>query len=127
MRIETDHPIALDSNDHLHPSGCINDSHDATEFCKFIMEHWPEKKTLLDLGTANGTVVSSAINLGFDAFGIEGSDAPRNAQVGQWLKPWSAYDNIRLFNADLRFQFQLYGSDGQPAKFDIITAWASSA
>jgi 2-polyprenyl-3-methyl-5-hydroxy-6-metoxy-1,4-benzoquinol methylase len=123
MIIITQNPIALDSNDHLHPSGCINDHHDATEFCDYLIKHWPNRKTLLDLGTATGTVVSSSVERNFDAFGVEGSDAPKRMQLEKGEGPWVKYGGIRLFNADIRYPFQLYRENNERAKFDIITAW----
>lgn len=122
MRIITEHPIAVDSNDHLTPHGTIHDFSDATEFCKYIHDSWPDKKTLLDLGTGTGTVVKTALEADMDAYGVEGSDAPRS----QGLGAWSELADKRLFNADLRHRFDLTIFDdesGLVQKFDIITAW----
>lgn len=132
MRIYTEHPIAVDSNDHLIPHGTVRDRSDATKFCEFVRYNWPEKQTLLDLGTANGTVVTSAVYQGFDAYGIEGSDAPRLRQAEIAGEPWNNYYNVRLFHADLRYPFTLSNDDTLdstripyrcPVAFDIITAW----
>lgn len=106
MHIVTEHPIALDSNDHLKPWGAIQDYGDPTNLCNYMITEWPDKKTLLDLGTANGSVVAGATFMGYDAYGIEGSDAARKGQGES--EPWGIYYNTRLFNADLRYPFYLY-------------------
>lgn len=122
MRIFTDSPVAVDSNDHLKPHGAVHDFSDATEFCSYMKKHWPKKKTLLDLGTGSGTVVKTALAAGMDAYGIEGSDVPRKQGLGGWPE----LADVRLFNADLRYRFDLTIFDEESSlvqRFDIITAW----
>ena len=123
MKIVTDHPIAVDSNDHMRPHGAIHDFSDATEFCEYVLDLWPEKKWLLDLGTGSGTVVKTAIEAGMiNAFGIEGSDAPRKQGLGAWPE----LGDERLFNADLRYPFEIrpdHDTMDWIYEFDIITAW----
>ena len=133
MIIRTKNPIAVTSNDHLRPHGTIHDFSESYQFCTYVLERWPGKRKLLDLGTGTGTVVDTAVKAGMDAYGVEGSDAPRKQKLGGWPK----MADTRLFNADLRYYFALgterdvwidepYGPTEvrfYPEAFDVITAW----
>jgi predicted TPR repeat methyltransferase len=121
MQIEvlTDNPIAVDSLDHLHPLGTAKDN---TPDCGFIddikayFEHSPI--SLLDLGCAGGQFVVDAHNAGLIAVGLEGSDY----SLHHGRANWPLYAGKNLFTCDLRYPFRIL-SDGEPLRFDCITAW----
>src|SRR5512139_308514 len=116
--VKTEHPIALDSPDHLHPMGTKMDNHFNLEFNKHVMKIIPERPlSVLDLGCAGGAMVKSFIDMGQVAIGIEGSDY---CQVHQ-LHEWSVIPG-NLFTADARQPFQV--KDGRKnMQFDLITHW----
>lgn len=72
---------------------------------------------ILDLGCSGGGFVLSCIDSGHIAVGLEGSDYSLKRKRAAWrLLP----DN--LFTCDITKPFKLL-EDGQPMKFDCITAW----
>ena len=116
ITIETGHPVASDSLDHLHPHGTSWDNSVWPPFNKklFALTQCPR---LLDIGCAGGGLVRSIIDDGGFAVGIEGSDYSLQRQRAEW-----ATIPGNLFTADATQPFQLY-EDGNPAQFDIVTLW----
>jgi hypothetical protein len=134
--IITDNPIALDSEDHRNPRGALDQQgHEGKEFFQAIKVSYPDIKSVIDLGTGSGWFITNALDLGFEAYGIDGTDAVD--ETG----PWYLLKNKRLFHADLRYPFCLeehcsprgllgiigspYRKSGQefPIKVDLITSW----
>ncbi len=119
FNIETDHPVALGSADHLHPRGAISDNSVNYRFNLKVYEllRGHETISLMDLGCAGGGLVRSFLQDGHTAIGLEGSDAPKRMQTGEWgTIPFNLYtcDITRPFRVTL---------GGQPFQFDVITAW----
>ena len=118
--LKTDHPVALDSPDHLHPLGTCQDNYENQTFNQHLFGLFNgSKPTVLDFGCAGGAMVRSLIDDGCLAIGLEGSDYGLVTQTHEWgVIP----DN--LLTCDLSFPFTLSTQEnGEPFKFDVITAW----
>ncbi len=115
--IITDHPIAVNSPDHLHPLGTRLDSSIRLEFNNRLREWHRPPPRLLDLGCAGGGLVASLLSQGHVAIGVEGSDYSLVRQRDAWN-----YCPGNLFTADLTKPFRLM-EDGQPMRFECITLW----
>ena len=118
--LETEHPIALESADHKWPRGTVFDSSTNRNFnlkLYALMGYRPDLR-VLDLGCAGGGLVKSIIADGYEAIGIEGSDASKKLRSGEW-------DTCphHLFTGDITAPFQLRTLDGGPVAFHCITAW----
>ena len=117
--LKTDHPIAVDSPDHLNPYGGTQDCTDGTEFAKELREVFPGKKFLLDLGTATGTVPMTMRKTGMLVVGLEGSDYSKSHRIGGWYECPEI-----LMTCDISRPFEILDAEGKLFKFDFITAWS---
>ncbi len=121
VRIVTQFPVALESRDTEHPewSGSTHDFTDGTEFALELMQAFPGKRTLLDLGTATGSVPLTMRKAGMLAVGLEGSDIPQETKIGAWKE---MPDIVRT--CDISKPFEIVSQEnGDPITFDFITAW----
>ena len=118
IEIKTNHPVALDIPDHIFPDGIFFDNNTNPSLIQQILKLTKKDKIkILDLGCAGGQFITDFHNLGHTAVGLEGSDfAYKND-----LHCWKDYYQECLFNADLRYPFEIL-EDGKPLKFDIIHA-----
>jgi SAM-dependent methyltransferase len=120
-RLETQHPVAIDSIDTKFPRGCKNDNSIALRFNHKLYEFLNARPHLrvLDLGCAGGGFVRSLIDDGHFAVGLEGSDYPLVNQTGEW-----STIPKHLFTCDISQPFHLFDSGtDEPLRFDAITAW----
>jgi cyclopropane fatty-acyl-phospholipid synthase-like methyltransferase len=122
-RIITDHPVALASRDHTHPSGTANDNSVNPRFNRRLYELLPRRPLrVLDLGCAGGGFTKSVLDDGHEAVGVEGSDYSLKRKRAEW-----ATIPDSLFTADITRRFQLTKAwpDGTElnARFDAVTAW----
>jgi 2-polyprenyl-3-methyl-5-hydroxy-6-metoxy-1,4-benzoquinol methylase len=120
-RLETQHPLAMSSNDTRFPWGCKNDNSIALRFNHKLYQFLSDYPRLrvLDLGCAGGGFVRSLLDDGHFAVGLEGSDYPLQNQAGEW----STIPN-HLFTCDITKPFQLFDSTtDEPLRFEAITAW----
>jgi SAM-dependent methyltransferase len=116
-RIETNKPVAIDSDDHIHPRGVKQDETRKPAFVKQIIDIYGPDTSYLDLGCAGGGLVFDFIINDCKAIGIEGSDYSRNHARAYWNEiPWA------LHTADLTSPIKIY-LENQPATFDVIGAW----
>lgn len=132
ITITAEAPVALDSDDHIHPDGIYLDNNVTMEFVYEIENHFQRKINFLDLGCAGGALTCELIKRGHNAVGIDGSDHCLNfrkdaADKLNMVRPygydnWQKYGNNRLFTADITKEFQLF-DNGEEMKFDLITAW----
>lgn len=132
ITITAEAPVALDSNDHIHPDGIYLDNNVNPAFVNDVEKYFNKKINFLDLGCAGGALVCELIDRGHNAVGIDGSDhclilRKEAAYKLDLEKPygydnWQKYGNQRLFTADITKEFQLF-ENGEPMKFDLITAW----
>ena len=111
--------LAFGSPDHIMPWGTRHDSFTNPRFNKKLWRLYPPTKVvnLLDLGCAGGEFVRSCIDDGHSAIGLEGSDWSKRHRRAAW-----ALIEDALFTCDITRPFLLC-QDGQPLKFDVITAW----
>jgi SAM-dependent methyltransferase len=118
--LESERPIAVDSLDHLHPFGTIRDNSTNARFnAKLYALFPPRPLAILDLGCAGGGFVGECVQDGHRAVGLEGSDAPKRLGRGEWGRIPE-----HLFTCDVTARFVLRDrADGEPALFDVITAW----
>ncbi|MGB1548571.1 MAG: hypothetical protein ACPHIA_08600, partial [Alphaproteobacteria bacterium] len=70
VAIKTDYPVALASNDHLHPRGTMNDNTRHPRFVTALREWLGDDLSYLDLGCAGGGLVFDFLINGFEAYGI---------------------------------------------------------
>ena len=115
FRVQTNHPVALESYDHIYPFGTIRDNNSNSELIKKLKELGI--RTVLDIGCAGGLFVEELLRNNINAIGIEGSDINLKTQRASWV-------NIpnNLFTADATHPFQIYYKDSK-CVFDVITAW----
>jgi 2-polyprenyl-3-methyl-5-hydroxy-6-metoxy-1,4-benzoquinol methylase len=119
--LHTDHPLAVDSNDTLHPRGAKNDNSICLRFNQRLYQLFGRRPQLkvLDLGCAGGGLVRTLIDDGHFAVGLEGSDFPLQNQAGEW-----GTIPHHLFTCDITKPFRLTTrGDATLIVFDAITAW----
>jgi hypothetical protein len=125
ITIKTDHPVAYDSEDHIHPAGTKNDNFTnqalvnevENDLCR---DNNPLK--LIDLGCAGGLFVHDFIRKGHIAVGLEGS----NFNVIHKRAEWPELYEKNLFTCDITRDYSLFiESDNKTSLFqcDLITAW----
>jgi SAM-dependent methyltransferase len=123
IALETLHPIAFESPDHLIPWGT---SRDNSTNKKFVAEMagkigMVNKNTILgvlDLGCSGGQLVADFRELGWAAVGLEGSDFSLKHKRANW----PALAGKNLFTCDVTKPFTVR-LNGQPGKFHLITMW----
>jgi hypothetical protein len=118
MTINTDHPVAIYSDDHKFPRGVRNDNSRHPRFVRAVEQVFNRKVRHLDLGCAGGGLVLDFLLRGHESVGIEGSDFALREQRAEWrVIP------RHLFTADITKPFSFSRADGSKARFDVITAW----
>lgn len=120
IRLETDHPIAYESLDHLYPHGTIRDNTRYPRFVEKCEELLLPKRDLafLDLGCSGGGMVLESALRGHLSMGLEGSDCSKKEQRAEWRLLGD-----RLQTCDITKPFYLRRLDNEIQQFDIITAW----
>lgn len=116
ISVTTDHPVALDSLDHIYPYATAYDNSVLASFNTKLFQIVPHPR-LLDIGCAGGGLVRSIILDGGFAVGLEGSDYSQRVQRAEWV---TVPDN--LFTADVTKPFEIC-ENGIPSKFNVITSW----
>lgn len=119
VTLEAERAIACDSPDHLMPWGTRHDSFTNQRFNKRLWRLYSPTQVVkvLDLGCAGGDFVRTVINDGHFAVGLEGSDWSKRHKRAAW-----ALIGDLLFTCDIARPFTLL-LDGDPLKFDVVTAW----
>lgn len=116
-QVHTDHPVAVDSPDHLHPLGTANDNSSSEEWIAWAESRIGRPLFLADFGCAGGRLVHDMLQRCHVAIGIEGSDYSKVNRRAEWpLIP------DHLFTADLCHPVDIR-QNGKAATFDYITAW----
>lgn len=128
----TDHPIAVDSDDHKHPEGIYHDNNYNTRFVESFEAYYNDRKIkFMDLGCAGGELVCKLNERGHTAVGLEGSDHCLNLRTEEIEKigfrpkgqfNWMHHHKKYLFTCDVTKPFKVL-FDNQPIKFDLITCW----
>jgi len=123
--LETAHPIAFDSPDHLYPLGTAHDNSVNPRFNEKLLNvmgvRYFSEISLLDLGCSGGGFVQSWIDKGGLAVGVEGSDFSKKRGRAAWATLTDKY----LFTADITQPFFVRNRESvdQVVKFDVITSW----
>ena len=122
ITLNTNHPIAYDSPDHICPWGTKRDNFTSEDFINetlnFHTQRGKDKINFLDLGCSGGQLVIDYINKGHLGVGLEGSDySALNGRAN-----WPKYHNKNLFTCDVTKKYELFENDTK-LNFDIITAW----
>lgn len=117
VQIETKHPVAVYSDDHIHPKGTGVDNTRCPRFVGTMQRAIGDKLAFLDLGCSGGGLVFDFLLAGHDAYGIDGSDFSAKNKRAMWgILP------DRLFTADVSKPFRLH-TDGTTKLFNVISAW----
>jgi len=123
--VETNHPIAVDSLDHLYPFGTAVDNATNPKFNKKLYELFKKLNRplrILDLGCAGGGFVKDCLNDNHFAIGIEGSDYSKIRKRAEWAH----LTDINLFTADITKEFKIKQINNDKENlilFDVITLW----
>jgi len=119
IKLETEYPVAYESNDHIVPHGTIRDDTRYPRFihaCEMYFKDM-DKLAFADLGCSSGGIVLDALLRGHEAVGLEGSDESFRQQRAHWrVIPKN------LFTCDVTKPFTLE-KDGIRKEFDVISAW----
>jgi len=118
MELETDCPIAIDTDDHKIPWGTAQDNTRSPRFVARCEELFQRQLTYLDLGCSGGGLALDFILRGHRGFGVEGSDFSKKAQRAEWrLLP------NNLFTADITKTFRMRDKTRAIVQCDVISAW----
>lgn len=117
--VETSHPIAYESNDHLNPDSTLEGIYRNTVFVKHCIDVLGKDFSALDLGTGSGGVVFEFIMNGINSLGIDGSDFCKKHKIGYWpLTPKN------FLTCDLTEPYTIKSlADNAKAEFDLVTMW----
>ena len=123
IKLDTKHPVAFESPDHLIPWGTMRDNSTNKKFVTFMAarirgENPGARLGALDIGCSGGQLVRDFRELGWLAVGLEGSDFSLKHHRANW--PELAGKN--LFTCDAAKPFKIT-ANGLPARFNLITMW----
>jgi len=125
ISVRTDHPVAVDSPDHLHPRGTAQDNSRNRRFNWKLYHLYPaldRPLRILDLGCSGGGFVSDCLRDGRVAVGLEGSDYSAN-----WGRAeWPLLGGRCLFTADITKPFEVVSVESageKPLTFDVVSLW----
>ncbi len=116
--VDTDFPVALNSDDHRFPYGTARDNTRSDRFLAICETMYPKSLSFLDLGCSGGGLVLDFALAGHDAIGIEGSDFSQKTNRAAWR----ILDHS-LFTADISKPFNIKTENEGAKEFKIITAW----
>lgn len=118
-RVITDHPIAIESYDHINPYGTKDDNSKNIEYVDELIGMFSKDMHYLDLGCSGGGFVSQFVkDRGVFAVGVEGSDYSK--KIGR--AEWSVIPDY-LFTADITKPFTITDHIANPLTFDVISAF----
>lgn len=123
ITVETKHPIAFASPDHLVPVGTKYDNSSHKKFLlhteEFIGESsGRERFSFLDLGCSGGQLVRDFLDIGWISVGLEGSDYSLKHKRANWPK----LAGKNLFTCDITKPFSVL-VNRKKHRFHLITAW----
>lgn len=123
ITLETEHPVAYKSPDHLVPWGT---KYDNSTHGKFLL-HMEERigrsqpgtvRRSMDLGCSGGGLVYDLLRMGWVAVGLEGSDFSLKHKRAHWAE----LAGRNLFTCDIGKPFRVL-DQGQAHVCDMITMW----
>ncbi|MBL0422263.1 methyltransferase domain-containing protein [Ramlibacter sp. AW1] len=117
--LETAHPVANDSHDHLVPQSTMEGLSRPTPFVIHCVDILGPDLLAMDIGTgAAGLVYEFAMN-GVTALGIDGSDYCRRHRIGYWpMLP----DNLRTCDVTKPYRVS-HAETRQQVAFNLVTMW----
>jgi SAM-dependent methyltransferase len=123
IKLETEHPVAYKSPDHLVPWGTKYDNSTHGKFILFMEDRIGRtgggvQRRSLDLGCSGGGLVYDFLRLGWVAVGLEGSDF----SLKHGRAHWPELANRHLFTCDIGKPFRVL-DQGQIHQCDLITMW----
>lgn len=120
--VETSHPVAIDSPDHLCPWRKAKDNsvnHYFNHKVYNLFNRLNRSLRVLDLGCSGGGFVRSLIDEGCFAVGLEGSDYSKKMCRAEWPYIGDKF----LFTTDVTKPFHIRAEKKLLIQFDVITAW----
>ena len=123
ITLQTKHPVAYTSPDHIAPKGTKENNSTNKKFvlhmdAKLHREFETGPLHVMDLGCAGGQMIADFLALRWRGVGLEGSDFSLKFRRANWS--WLA--NKNLFTCDITKPFQVL-LDGAPMQFHLITSW----
>ena len=122
ITLKTNHPVAIESPDHIFPWGTMRDNSTNEGFINEILAYnkikGKETINFLDLGCSGGQLVIDILNRGNRSIGLEGSDY----SVKHKRANWPEYHNKNLFTCDVTKEYKLF-ENKERILFDTITGW----
>lgn len=131
IKIKTNNPIAVDSDDHKHPEGIHLDNNLNIAFVNQVESYFQHNKiNYMDLGCAGGELVCEMHRRGHTVVGIDGSDRclnpdpkiVRHSGLPKGYHNWQKYHKTLLFTCDITKDYTIY-DDENLMQFDLITCW----
>ncbi|HEY8966239.1 MAG TPA: class I SAM-dependent methyltransferase [Candidatus Methylacidiphilales bacterium] len=120
--LHTQHPIAFESPDHLHPWGTARDNSRNPAFNAKVFELFDAARTgplrVMDLGCSGGGFVKDMVDAGHFGVGLEGSDYSFKHKRAEW-----ATIPGNLATCDVSKPYDLLTESGERVHFDLITSW----
>ncbi len=118
VSLQTDHPVAYETVDHISPRGTANDNTRWPRFVAACERHFQRPIKYLDLGCAGGGMVFEFLLRGHEAIGLEGSDLSQRTLRAEWRLIAE-----HLFTCDITKPFKLTQGKSKSYQADVITAW----
>ena len=123
ITLDTKHPVAFESPDHLMPWGTSRDNNTNKKFVTLLntrlQREFPNlTRRYLDLGCSGGQLVKDFCDLGWIGIGLEGSDFSKKHRRANW----ATMTDKNLFTCDITKPFRLQSTTAQ-ARFHLITMW----
>ena len=119
VRLHTEHPLAIDSPDHVHPLGAALGNTRAPWFVARCEQLMGRKLSVLDIGCSGGGMVLDFSLRGHRAVGLEGSDYSLRRLRAEWRLLGD-----RLFTCDVTHPFEVEDLERhERMTFDLVTAW----
>ena len=117
LQIVTNHPVAVDSYDHIKPHGTKQDNTSNNAFVQSVINKLGYVK-YADIGCAGGWFARAFHTEGHLGVGVEGSDYSRIHKRAEW----GVVPDI-LFTADITKPFHFVNEDNSVVKFNIMSAF----
>jgi 2-polyprenyl-3-methyl-5-hydroxy-6-metoxy-1,4-benzoquinol methylase len=119
LNVSTDHPVAYESPDHLQPWGTAHNEKPNYALVLYALWKHGSNGRFLDLGCSCGSLATAFSRVGWWAVGLEGSDYSKRHGRAHWRTE----SGTVLHTADIGQPFTIKEASGNPATFDLITAW----
>ncbi len=124
--LRTEHPIAFESPDHLHPWGTARDNSRNPNFNAKVFDLFQASQVsplrVLDIGCSGGGFIKDMVDAGHFAMGLEGSDYSFRHRRAEWA---TIPGNLKTCDCSKPFDIlQQEGEKvGERVRFDLITSW----